>query len=118
PDPDLSFKPSFEGKPAREITQGVIVVEFEQFFSIPPAKKVLAGDFPGVDRADGNFWLVAGIDHQFCGAANIALAHEQIQVAIAAHRWLAVGPHRKDRPLDHQHTDFFRGESLEKTEQL
>ena len=48
-------------------------------------------------------------------AANVALANEQIEVAIAAHRGIAIGLHRKHRPFDDQGPDSLQSKTIQDT---
>jgi hypothetical protein len=41
-------------------------------------------------------------NHEFRGAANVPLTNEEIEITVAAHRGVAVGPDREDRTFDNQ----------------
>jgi hypothetical protein len=115
---DLPREKSLEGEPAGKIAQGEIVVQLDEKFRIRVGKKILAWDFPGIDSAERNCGLVTSGDHQFRGPANIALANKQIQVAIGAHRRVAIRLHREHWPFYDKGTDSLRGEPVQYAKQL
>jgi len=63
----------------------------------PAWRKILAGNFPGVEHAAARRLVAAG-NHQFRGAANVAPTNEQIEIAIAAHCWITIGRTRERGP--------------------
>jgi hypothetical protein len=115
---DLAFEEFFEREPAREIAQREIVVQLDEQLRFRPGKKILSGDFSGVDGGDGNSSLVTGREHQFSGAANVALANEQIEVSVAAHRGVVVGLHREHGAFYDKRGDFLRGELIQNSKKF
>ena len=51
-------------------------------------------------------------------AANVPLADEEINVAVAAHRGIAIGPDREDRALHDECADSCRSKLVQNTEEL
>jgi hypothetical protein len=81
-------------------------------------KKILAGDFPGIDSPERDCGLVTSGAHQFRGPPDIPLANEQVQVAIGAHRRVAIRLHREHWTFYDQGADSLRGEAVQYARQL
>src|ERR1700687_2518371 len=109
---DLPFEPLFDGKAAGEIAQRKLVVKFKEQVRTWLREKILAGNFSGVDGCKGHCRDEARCDHEFRGAANVPLTNEEIEVAVAAHRGVAVGPDREDRTFDNQCADSRRSKLI------
>jgi len=110
---DLSREKLCKRQTTGKITQREIVVQLDEEFRIRLGKKILAGNFPGVDSAEGDSRQKAASAHQFRGAANILLWNQQVQVAVAAHCRIAVGPYRQDRPFDGYRANSMSAELLQ-----
>src|SRR5260370_16937984 len=70
---DLSREKLCKWQTTGKITQREIVVQFDEEFRIRLGKKILAGNFPGVDSAEGDSRHKARTPHPFRTATTLLL---------------------------------------------
>jgi hypothetical protein len=80
------------------------------------AKDVLAGDFLRLDRCDRNASFVSEREQQFGGTENVAIAHDEVKVAILAKAGIGVATLRENGALDHEGCDPRAAEARKKAE--
>ncbi len=68
----------FERQGSGKVAQREIVVQLDEQLCVAIGEKILAGNFAGVDGADGNGCHVTCGQQQFRGATDVALADEQV----------------------------------------
>ena len=109
---DLPREKFLKRKAAGKIAQRAVVVQLDDEFRIRLGEKILAGNPAGVNGAERDCRRLTCRAHQFRGPANVTLPNEHVQVAIAAHRRVAIGLHRENRSLYHQGLNTLRTEQL------
>src|SRR5437899_12613861 len=90
PHANLAREKILDRKRTGKIAQRQIVVELHKQFCIRLGEKVLSGNLACPNGGERDRGLVAGTNQQLRSAMNIALADEQIEVAVAAHSWVGI----------------------------
>src|SRR5260221_12033658 len=80
----------------RDIRRATELLSADGFTPAVPLTAIDAGDLPGIDCGERNSGRETVSAQQFRGAADVALANEEINVCIATHRRIALGEHRQD----------------------
>ena len=81
-------------------------------------EKILAGYFAGANDRLRNFRMESTFHHTIAGALNVAMAHEQIQIDIAAYGRIAVGHLGKHRAFHQYGVDVGIGKTLQDAKEI
>src|ERR1700756_3884948 len=115
---NLPRKEIFDGKRAGKIAQRQIIVKLHKQFPIKLTEKILPRNLACANGVECNRGLVAKSNQQLRSARNVALADEQIEVAVAAHTWVGISLDSQDRSLDDQCSNFILVEEFEQAKEL
>src|SRR5690242_20663316 len=108
----LAREEVLDGKWPGKISQGQVIVEFDQQFRIRVGEEVLSGNFAGVNGPERHRGLITGRNHQLRRAADVALPDEQIEVAVGTHGWIGIGLRSERRSFCYQYRDSLPAEEL------
>src|SRR5438876_516708 len=118
PHANLAREKILDRKRTGKIAQRQIVVELHKQFCIRLGEKVLSGNLACSNGGERDRGLVAGTNQQLRSAMNIALADEQIEVAVAAHSWVGISLDGQNRSLDDQRSNSLLVEKLQQAKEL
>jgi len=117
-DLDLALKQLLDGKRAGMVAEGFFGVQLDEKLGTRMAKDVFARDFLRLDRSYGNPGFVAEGEHELRGAEDVAIADDEVKVAILTEAGIGVAALREDGTLDHQGFDLRTGKIREEAKHL
>ena len=109
-DLDLPAEELLDGKRPGMVAEGFLGMQLNEKFGAGMAKDVFAGNFLRLNRSDGNARFVAESEHQFGGAKDVAIANDEIEIAILTEAGVGIAALRENRAFDHQSFDLRAGE--------
>lgn len=107
-----------QGERAGKIAQGALGVQLHDGVRALAQKKKLAGNFSGGGRREGNLGGKTAILHDARGARNVAVVHEEVEIAVLAEAGVAEGLRRKHRAFDRDALDALGRETPGEQEEL